>query len=74
MDILLPKLGFSVAEANLVEWMVADGAKVTKGDPLFALESDKSVQDIEAPADGVLRILKPAGEVYEVGTLIGEIV
>jgi pyruvate/2-oxoglutarate dehydrogenase complex dihydrolipoamide acyltransferase (E2) component len=73
MDILLPKLGFSVNEANLVEWMVADGATVAKGDPLYALESEKSVQEIDAPADGVLRILKPAGEVYEVGTLIGEI-
>jgi pyruvate/2-oxoglutarate dehydrogenase complex dihydrolipoamide acyltransferase (E2) component len=73
MDILLPKLGFSVNEANLVEWMVADGATVAKGDPLYALESEKSVQEIDAPADGVLKILKPAGEVYEVGTVIGEI-
>ena len=73
MQILLPKLGFSVNEANLVEWMVADGASVAKGDPLYALESEKSVQEIEAPADGALKIIKPAGEVYEVGTVIGEI-
>ena len=73
MDILLPKLGFSVNEANLVEWMVADGASVAKGDPLYALESEKSVQEIEAPVTGVLKILKLAGEVYEVGTVIGEI-
>ena len=73
MQILLPKLGFSMNEANLVEWMVADGASVAKGDPLYALESEKSVQEIEAPADGVLKILKQAGEVYEVGTVIGEI-
>ena len=73
MDILLPKLGFSVNEANLVEWMVADGARVAKGDPLYALESEKSVQEIEAPAAGVVKILKAAGEVYEVGTVIGEI-
>jgi pyruvate/2-oxoglutarate dehydrogenase complex dihydrolipoamide acyltransferase (E2) component len=72
-QILLPKLGFSMNEANLAEWLVADGATVTKGAPLYALESDKSVQEIEAPADGVLRILKPAGEVYEVGTVVGEI-
>jgi pyruvate/2-oxoglutarate dehydrogenase complex dihydrolipoamide acyltransferase (E2) component len=73
MDILLPKLGFSVNEANLVEWMVADGATVAKGDPLYSLESEKSVQEIDAPTAGVLKILKPAGEVYEVGTVIGEI-
>jgi pyruvate/2-oxoglutarate dehydrogenase complex dihydrolipoamide acyltransferase (E2) component len=73
MQILLPKLGFSVNEANLVEWIVADGASVAKGDPLYSLESEKSVQEIEAPADGVLKIIKQAGEVYEVGTVIGEI-
>ena len=73
MQILLPKLGFSVNEANLVEWMAADGANVAKGDPLYSLESEKSVQEIDAPAAGVLKILKPAGEVYEVGTVIGEI-
>ena len=71
--LLLPKLGFSVNEANLVEWMVADGATVAKGDPLYALESEKSVQEIDAPTAGVVKILKPAGEVYLVGTVIGEI-
>jgi pyruvate/2-oxoglutarate dehydrogenase complex dihydrolipoamide acyltransferase (E2) component len=73
MQILLPKLGFSVNEANLVEWMVADGTQVAKGDPLYALESEKSVQEIEAPVAGVLKIMKAAGAVYEVGTVIGEI-
>jgi len=72
--IVMPKLGFSVNEANLVEWMAADGSPVAKGAPLYALESEKSVQEIEAPADGVLKILKAAGEVYEVGTVIGELV
>ena len=61
MQILLPKLGFSVNEAQLVEWMVADGAEVAKGDPLYALESEKSVQEIEAPVAGVLKIIKSAG-------------
>ncbi|MNR40128.1 Dihydrolipoyllysine-residue acetyltransferase component of acetoin cleaving system [compost metagenome] len=73
-QIILPKLGFSVNEAALVEWVVADGAAVKKGDPLYCIESEKSLQEIEAPADGVLRILLEAGETYEVGTVIGELV
>jgi pyruvate/2-oxoglutarate dehydrogenase complex dihydrolipoamide acyltransferase (E2) component len=73
-QIILPKLGFSVNEAALVEWMVADGAEVKKGDPLYCIESEKSLQEIEAPADGVLRILLEAGETYDVGTVIGELV
>ncbi|QQV77665.1 dihydrolipoamide acyltransferase [Sphingomonas aliaeris] len=72
-EVLLPKLGFSMNEGELVEWMVADGAQVTAGEPLFALESDKSTNEVEAPASGTLKILKQAGETYEVGTVIGEI-
>lgn len=72
-EIILPKLGFSVNEAILTEWMVPDGAEVTKGQLLYTMESEKSVQEVEAPADGVLKIIKDAGETYEVGTVIGEL-
>jgi len=72
-QILLPKLGFSMNEGTLAEWLVADGAAVEQGQPLFSLESDKSVEEIQAPASGTLKIVKPAGEVYEVGTVLGEI-
>jgi pyruvate/2-oxoglutarate dehydrogenase complex dihydrolipoamide acyltransferase (E2) component len=72
-QILLPKLGFSMNEGTLSEWLVADGASVQAGQPLYALESEKSVQEIEAPASGTLKIVKQAGEIYEVGTVLGEI-
>ena len=72
-EILLPKLGFSVNEAVLVEWMAEDDATVKKGQSIYAIESEKSVQEIEAVEDGTLKIIKPAGETYEVGTVIGEI-
>jgi pyruvate/2-oxoglutarate dehydrogenase complex dihydrolipoamide acyltransferase (E2) component len=51
-----------------------DGGAVTKGQLLYTMESEKSVQEVEAPADGTLKILKEAGETYEVGTVIGELV
>lgn len=70
-EILLPKLGFSMNEGALAEWLVADGATVTEGQPLFALESDKSTNEVEAPASGTLKILKEVGETYEVGTVLG---
>ena len=37
-----------MSEGELSEWLVADGATVTEGDPLFALESEKSTNEIEA--------------------------
>ena len=72
-QILLPKLGFSMNEWELVEWLVPDGGQAGAGEPLFALESDKSTQEVEAPVSGTLRILKPVGETYPVGTVLGEI-
>lgn len=72
-EILLPKLGFSMNEGVLAEWLVADGGQVTEGEPLFALESDKSTQEVDAPTSGTLRIIKQPGETYEVGTVLGEI-
>ncbi len=47
---------------------------VTEGQPIYSLETDKSVQDIEAPAAGRLTHKVPAGETYPVGTEIGEII
>ncbi|WP_428312955.1 biotin/lipoyl-containing protein [Hydrocarboniphaga sp.] len=73
-EILLPKIGFSMNEGTIAEWMVADGARIDKGQPLYSLESEKSVQEIEAPVSGTLKIFKQPGESFPVGTVIGEIV
>ena len=72
-DIILPKLGFSMEEGVVAEWLIADGGAVKEGEMLYLLESDKSAQEIESPATGVLKILKPAGESYAAGTVLGEI-
>jgi len=73
VEILLPKIGFSMNEGQIAEWLAADGAQVTEGQPLFSLESDKSTNEVEAPATGTLRIIAQAGETYEVGTVLGTI-
>lgn len=72
-QVLLPKLGFSMNEGLLSEWMVADGAEVTEGQPIYALESDKSTNEVESPASGKIKILAEIGETYEVGHLLAEI-
>ncbi len=72
-QILLPKLGFSMTEAQIAEWLVADGGQVKEGEPLYLLEADKSTNEVEAPASGTLRIIAEPGETYEVGTVLGTI-
>jgi pyruvate/2-oxoglutarate dehydrogenase complex dihydrolipoamide acyltransferase (E2) component len=73
VEILLPKIGFSMTEGQVAEWLAADGEPVTEGQPLFSLEADKSTNEVEAPATGTLRILVPAGETNEVGAILGYI-
>ena len=73
VQVLLPKLGFSMDEADLVEWLAADGSTVKEGQPLYVLESEKSAQEIESPASGTLKIIKQTGEKFPVGTVLAEI-
>jgi pyruvate dehydrogenase E2 component (dihydrolipoamide acetyltransferase) len=72
-QVVMPKLGLTMTEATLVEWLKADGEPVEKGEPLFTLESEKSTLEIEAPASGTLRILVPAGETVRVHTPIARL-
>lgn len=72
-EVLLPKIGFAMNEGEIKEWLANDGQAVTAGQPLFVLEAEKSANEVEAPASGTLRILKPAGDTCEVGTIIGMI-
>ena len=62
-QVLLPKLGFSMNEGTLAEWLAEDGATVNEGQILYALESDKSTNEVESPASGTLRIVAQVGEV-----------
>lgn len=73
-EVRIPQIGFSTQEGTLTEWLVADGGAVEAGKPLYTLELDKSVQEIEAPVSGTLKIRAATGEVYQVGALIAEIV
>ena len=70
-EVRLPKIGFSMTEGVLAEWLVADGEHAVEGQPLYALESDKSTNEVESPATGKLKILKAVGETYDVGTVLG---
>ena len=72
-DIIFPKIGFSMTEGQIVEWSVGEGEQVNEGDTLFLLEADKSTNEVEAPASGIVRIGVPTGETVQVGTVIGTI-
>jgi pyruvate/2-oxoglutarate dehydrogenase complex dihydrolipoamide acyltransferase (E2) component len=70
----LPRLEMSMTEGTLAEWLAPDGSEVKEGDPIYVLETDKTSREIEAPAAGKLVHKAAAGEVYQCGDDIGEIV
>jgi len=70
--ITMPKFGQMTEESAIVEWRKQEGDKIAKGDILFTVETDKSVMDVEAFADGtLLKIVVPAGVNVPVQTIVG---
>lgn len=71
-DLVMPKLGLTMSEGTISEWMVGPGQPFAKDDVVLVVETDKIANEIEAPDDGVLHeILVNAGETVAVGTPIG---
>ena len=70
-EILLPKMGNSVEDAEIVKWFKSEGDTVQEGDPLFSIQTDKAEVECECTASGVLRkILVPAGVEVPVLTVV----
>ena len=70
----MPALGMAQETGKLIRWMVAEGARVEKGEPLMEVETDKAVVEVEAPASGVLGGIRVAvGDDVPVGQVIAVI-
>jgi len=65
IDVTVPQLSESVAEATLMNWLKQVGEAVARDENLIDLETDKVVLELPAPAAGVLvEVLKNNGETY----------
>jgi nucleoside-diphosphate-sugar epimerase len=77
IEIIVPRLGWSMEEGAFVAWLKKDGEFVRAGEALFSIEGDKAVQEIESIDSGILRIAancpKP-GDPIRVGDLLGHLV
>ncbi len=70
-EVKLPRLGQGMESGTIVRWLKTEGDSVTKGEPLYELDTDKVTQEVEAESDGVLlKIVIADGEV-DVGTTVG---
>lgn len=72
--IKMPKWGLTMTVGTVTDWLYAEGADVSEGVPLLTVETEKAVNDVEAPSDGVLaRILAQPGEEIAVSAPIAVI-
>ncbi|MBZ5513285.1 MAG: 2-oxo acid dehydrogenase subunit E2 [Acidobacteriia bacterium] len=72
--VAMPKLGQSEEEATIVRWFKKEGERVTKGEILFEIETDKALLEVESFQEGtLLKILVPEGETVPVQSTIGYI-
>jgi pyruvate dehydrogenase E2 component (dihydrolipoamide acetyltransferase) len=70
-EVKLPRLGQGMESGTIVRWLKTEGEPVSKGEPLYELDTDKVTQEVEAESDGVLlKIVIADGEV-DVGTTVG---
>jgi pyruvate dehydrogenase E2 component (dihydrolipoamide acetyltransferase) len=73
-DIVMPKLSDTMTEGRLVSWKKRVGEAVRRGEVLAEVETDKANMELEAFVSGVLlEIRVQAGEMVQVGTVIGVI-
>lgn len=70
--IVMPKLGLTMQEGTLTKWLKKVGDKVTKGEGVAEVTTEKITNVVESPADGILgKILVSEGDVVPVSTPIG---
>jgi len=73
-DIKIPTVGESIAEAQIAEWLVAEGDTVKKDQIIATIDTEKATVDLPAPESGRLtKILQPKGTVCKIGETIGQI-
>ncbi|MGW7727064.1 dihydrolipoamide acetyltransferase family protein [Streptomyces canus] len=71
VEVLLPKIGLTMQEGTIDEWLVPTGAAVMEGDALLRLATDKVDVDVEAEAGGLFHPVVAAGATVPAGALIG---
>ncbi|MCY3761511.1 MAG: E3 binding domain-containing protein [Gemmatimonadetes bacterium] len=73
VDVVMPRLGWTMEEGTLVEWTRQDGDAVAAGEVIMLVESDKAVTEVESFDEGILRTppdSPPPGTTVPIGTLL----
>ncbi len=70
-EVTMPSMGADMTEGTIVKWLKVEGDQVGRGDKLAEVETDKTVVEMEAYAEGLLRkIVVSEGSLVQVGAVI----
>jgi pyruvate/2-oxoglutarate dehydrogenase complex dihydrolipoamide acyltransferase (E2) component len=71
VSVKMPKLGLTMTEATILEWRKVIGERVSPGETLLVIETEKAEVEVESPAGGtVVEILGASGTTRPVGDVI----
>jgi 2-oxoglutarate dehydrogenase E2 component (dihydrolipoamide succinyltransferase) len=73
MDFILPKMGESITEGTILNWLVQEGESFEEGDILIEVGTDKVDNEVPAPAAGIMsKHLCAANDVVEIGSVLAQ--
>jgi len=74
IDIIMPQMGESVVEGTILKWLVHEGDRVEKEQPIVEISTDKIDTEVPSPVNGIIKkILYPEGKTLPVQTVIAQI-
>src|SRR5947208_894170 len=70
----MPQMGLEVSEATVLAVLVAPGDRVSEGQPLLEIETEKAVAEVVAPCDGfIVSLAVTEGDTVQVGVAAAQI-
>src|SRR5215210_6665509 len=71
VELILPKMGESVAEATILKWLKKEGDRIEADEPVLEIATDKVDSEVPSPVSGILnKMLFAEGDVVKVGAVI----
>lgn len=70
-EFIMPKLGLTMEEGTILEWLVPSGSTVAPGTAVLRIETDKVESDVESASGGILHQVADVGSTHACGAVIG---
>ncbi len=73
MKMVMPKIGMSMQDGTIANWLVQDGDAVKEGDEILEIQTEKLTTKVKATASGTFKKIAQVGDVVNCGEDICEI-